>query len=64
MRKPLFLISVLLISVATAAAATNDPHHPLSQIYPVDEGLNMSDMPVFNVSELRLRNGLQIDGTA
>ncbi|MDY6778494.1 MAG: hypothetical protein SVU32_07545, partial [Candidatus Nanohaloarchaea archaeon] len=42
------LTVMLLLAVAGTGLAASPPHHPLSQIYPVDTGLNMSGNRIYD----------------
>jgi len=50
------MTAVLLTGMT--AAQYPDQNHPLSEIYPVDKDFNVSDQDIFNVSEIRMNNGI------
>lgn len=60
-RTALAILTVFLL-VGSVTAPQPDQSHNLSEIHPIDVNLNMSDRSIFNVSEFKVRDGLQLNG--
>ncbi|MDY6770785.1 MAG: tail fiber domain-containing protein [Candidatus Nanohaloarchaea archaeon] len=63
-RRPLKISIILSILALTAGVAAAAPHHPLSQIYPMDVDLNLSGQDINEIGDLGLAGGsTTIDGS-
>ena len=55
-------ITIILVAGTLATAPAPSQSHPLSEIFPIDQDLNMSNKEVENVSKLKLNSGSEPTG--
>ncbi|MDY6770786.1 MAG: hypothetical protein SV186_02385, partial [Candidatus Nanohaloarchaea archaeon] len=58
------IITAVFFSLLLTGTVIAAPHHPLSQIYPMDTDLNLSGQDINEIGDLRLAGGsATVDGT-